>query len=69
MFVNRTRDPELYLDLEDWSNKDMRTTAFRVHLYRWTEEGQKTLAETMTRSPEEVTKKMEEFFQWDCEEP
>ncbi|NBI68016.1 dephospho-CoA kinase [Pseudoflavonifractor sp. 60] len=69
MFVNRTRDPELYLDLEEWSNEEMRTAAFRVHLYRWTEEGQKTLAETMTRSPEEVTKKMEEFFQWDCEEP
>lgn len=69
MFVNRTRAPELCLDLEDWSNKDMRTTAFRVHLYRWTEEGQKTLDETMTRSPKELVKKMEEFFQWDCEEP
>lgn len=60
MFVNK--ESALCLDLEDWSGEDMRTAAFRVHLYRWTEEGPETLGEEMTRDPRRAVEKLEEFF-------
>ena len=63
MFVNK--ESALCLDLEDWSGEDMRTAAFRVHLYRWTEEGPETLGEEMTRDPRRAVEKLEEFFLWE----
>lgn len=63
MFVNK--EPALCLDLEDWSGEDMRTAAFRVHLYRWTKEGPETLGEEMTRDPRRAVEKLEEFFLWE----
>lgn len=67
MFVKGEEPCALCLDLEDWSGEDMRTAAFRVHLYHWTEEGPETLGELMTREVWQAVKKMEEFFPWDCE--
>ena len=65
MFVNKAPEPALCLDLEDWSGEDMRTAAFRVHLYHWTEEGPETLGEEMTRDPRRAVEKLEEFFLWE----
>ena len=53
---------EVCLDVEDWSNEDMKLTAFRVHLYRWTEDGPVTLGEETSRDLRQVLEKTEEFL-------